>query len=87
MRQLEIPILWVLEMTCDSCKRLIAMFGTNEFAVPWRCTCNATDNPDNQVRHVQHQLSLKGSGDFCRLGCCDFSDIYAKHTCKREQRS
>jgi hypothetical protein len=72
---------------CESCKRLIKLFGTNEFAVPWRCTCNASDNPDNQVRNVQHQLSLRGSGDFCRLGCCDFSDIFAKHECKKEQRS
>jgi hypothetical protein len=72
---------------CDSCKRLIALFGTNEFAVPWRCTCNATDHPDNQVRNVQYQLGLKGAGDYCRLGCCDFSDQHAKHTCKREQRS
>jgi hypothetical protein len=36
---------------------------------------------------VQHQLSLNGSGDFCRLGCCDFSQKFAKHSCKREQRS
>ena len=35
----------------------------------------------------QHQLSLTGSGDFCRLGCCDFSEKFAKHTCKKEQRS
>ena len=96
MRQLEIPILWVLAMTeaqrsehqkCQSCIRLIKMFGTNEFAVPWRCTCNATDNPDNQVRNVQHQLSLTGSGNFCRLGCCDFSDKFAKHECRRTERS
>ena len=49
--------------------------------------CDATDNPDNQVRHVQHQLSLKGSGDFCRLGCCDFSEKFAKHTCTNKKVS
>ena len=71
---------------CESCKRLIKLFGTNEFAVPWRCTCNATDNPENQVRNVQHQLSLTGSGNFCRLGCCDFSIKFAKHTCRKAER-
>ena len=45
-------------MVCESCQRLIAKFGTNEFAVPWRCTCNATDNPVNQVRNVQTTITL-----------------------------
>lgn len=71
---------------CESCKRLIELFGTNEFAVPWRCTCNATDHPDDQgqTQSVQHQLSLTGSGDFCRRGCCDFSQKFIKTTCNRE---
>ena len=50
-------------------------------------TCCVTDHPDNQVSTVQYQLSLKGSGDFCRLGCCDFSQKWDKHTCKRTERS
>lgn len=45
-------------MVCESCQRLIAKFGTNEFAVPWRCTCNATDNPVNQVKNVQTKITL-----------------------------
>ena len=76
----------VMIRLCESCKNLIKLFGTNEFKVPWRCTCNATDNPDNQVRTVQHQLSLTGSGEFCRLGCCDFSQKFAKHTCRKAER-
>ena len=72
---------------CESCKRLIELYGTNEFAVPWRCTCNATPNPVNRVKSVQHQLGLFGSGDYCRLGCCDFSEKFAKHECKNEKRS
>jgi len=43
---------------CDSCERLVKLFGTNEFAVPWRCTCNAPDNPDNQVSTVQQKITL-----------------------------
>ena len=77
----------IVKTLCESCQRLIKIFGTNEFAVPWRCTCNASDNPDSQVRNVQHQLSLTGSGNFCRLGCCDFSDKFAKHECRRTERS
>jgi hypothetical protein len=73
-------------MLCESCKRLIEMFGTNEFAVPWRCKCDA-QNAEQKEHTIQHQLSLTGSGDFCRLGCCDFSQKYAKHTCKKEERS
>jgi len=42
---------------------------------------------DLKEEGVQHQLSLTGSGDFCRLGCCDFSQKYAKTSCKKEQRS
>lgn len=42
---------------CESCKNLIKLFGTNEYAVPWRCKCNATDNPDNQGQSVQQVLS------------------------------
>ena len=76
-----------MNVICESCKRLIELYGTNEFAVPWRCTCKALVNPELTRVNVQHQLSLRGSGDFCRLGCCDFSDIYAKHECKKEQRS
>jgi hypothetical protein len=77
----------LVKQKCESCQRLIALYGTNEFAVPWRCTCNATDNLENNVRIVQYQLSLTGSGDFCRLGCCDFSDKFAKHTCTNEKVS
>ena len=44
---------------CESCCRLIQLFGTNEFAVPWRCTCNATDNPDNQVRYEQKKITTQ----------------------------
>lgn len=44
---------------CDSCKRLIALYGTNEFAVPWRCTCNATPNPDNQGESVQMKITTQ----------------------------
>lgn len=44
---------------CGSCKRLIALYGTNEFAVPWRCTCNATLNPDNQGQSVQMKITTK----------------------------
>lgn len=43
---------------CDSCKRLIELYGTNEFAVPWRCTCNATPNPENQGKSVQMKITL-----------------------------
>ena len=42
---------------CDSCKRLIALYGTNQFAVPWRCKCNATPNPVNQVQSVQLKIT------------------------------
>ena len=40
-----------------------------------------------ETRIIQHQLSLFGSGDFCRLGCCDFSDKFAKHECTNEKVS
>jgi hypothetical protein len=43
--------------------------------------------PARVTQTVQHQLSLKGSGDFCRLGCCNFAEIYAKNRCNREKRS
>ena len=57
---------------CDSCKRLIELYGTNEFAVPWRCTCNATTNPVEQVRIVQTEFSTFGTvGKWCRNGICD----------------
>jgi|SaaInlStandDraft_1057018.scaffolds.fasta_scaffold32271_1 hypothetical protein len=43
--------------------------------------------PARVTETVQHQLSLNGSGDFCRLGCCNFAEIYAKNRCNREKRS
>ncbi len=46
-----------MQQLCESCKNLIKLFGTNEYAVPWRCTCNATDNPDNQVKTVQTKIN------------------------------
>lgn len=52
--------------------------------------CSATSDTGvaaSRTQTVQHQLSLTGSGHFCRLGCCDFSEKYAKHECKREQVS
>jgi hypothetical protein len=40
--------------------------------------------PARVTQTVQHQLSLTGSGDFCRRGCCDFSQKFAKTSCNRE---
>jgi len=40
---------------CESCKRLIKLYGTNEFAVPWRCQCSALT--DDELVTVQHTLS------------------------------
>jgi len=50
---------------------------------------DARDNsvPASITETVQHQLSLKGSGDFCRLGCCDFSQKFEKNRCNREKRT
>jgi hypothetical protein len=61
---------------CESCKRLIELYGTNEFAVPWRCTCNATPNPVDQVKRVQTEFStITGNwGKWCRNGICDILD-------------
>ena len=42
-----------------------------------------TGVPASITQTVQHQLSLTGSGHFCRLGCCDFSQKFDKHRCNR----
>ena len=91
MRQLEIPILWVLEMTCNDLTCRVCNVDRNRLC-PNELANRRNKTPDSilktgETRIVQHQLGLLGSGDFCRLGCCDFSQKYAKHTCKKEQRS
>jgi len=52
--------------------------------------CSATNDTSvvaSRTETVQHQLSLTGSGDFCRRGCCDFSLKFTKTSCNREQVS
>ena len=52
-----------------------------------RSDARGTGVPASITETIQHQLSLTGSGDFCRLGCCDFSQEFVKNRCNREKRS
>ena len=103
----EIPILWVLEMShgpkkhrqicrCRKCgntyrslmKATACCLGRQTpvaILTTGRPSSEARDPavPASRAQTVQHQLSLTGSGHFCRLGCCDFSQKYEKHRCIR----
>lgn len=45
------------------------------------CCRKKVESQPNNTR--QFQFGCNGIGDFCELGCCDFSEKYTRHSCPR----
>lgn len=78
MPPMWLRLLWVLAMSDRICPRCKANIGT--FTIRHRCRRKVEPQPNNTR---QFQMSWIGIGDFCDLGCCDYSDKYASHSCQR----
>lgn len=71
-------------MKCNVCIEVFGLYGTTIHVAPWLCKCNQDSILKTTAAPVVQQLqfSLSGKlGRFCRRGCCDLSDKYARSIC------
>ena len=71
-------------MKCSVCIEVFELYGTTLHVAPWLCTCNPDSILKTTKARVEHQLQFALSGKlgrFCRRGCCDLSDKYARNVC------